>query len=758
MAIRSDFRPAASKLEAVQRIGAITGQPETLGPGSKEHKSTLLKLAQQVGLHLDPDLTKVEIAEHLSRELDFSWDSVCWSAGHTITLEGLNRILGATEGWNAREARGSDEQSSEAKETSSMPNLAWQDSDEFAIENPRADLQFDAAEQLALLSGVSDTPNEFESGSDAFKAEDVDFTTSEWMVALSAVQGWLRFPRQLVLDDREDFWSALAEGLGFSDPSAAVEGSEDTTALTDDALSRLMERAEKAVKLQETFLEELEKESGTRASATARWAELWEDEPDDSDEAYPDQPVSAVATTWPINEFVGMAQKGRLDLSPSYQRGDVWPTKDAQMLIESILRGIPLPSIIVLSPKDQASNRSEVVDGKQRLTAILRFIGQHPRALKWVEEFDAQHPDEDLMHVYLTDYPKFRRAWKNLRGEALSAAKESEYYFPFKLRSDGRALSGDLEPLRGKYYTQIKNHRLKIADGIEELGDVFETQSDYKVPVIRYSKASHRQIHEVFNLYNKQGKHLNAEEIRNAIFHELDLTRAILAAAGDCSPDTALTTVAPFLEPVWDQVGPLQLTLEDYRFGVSRYRRTKVLSWILAMLVFDTMEDAQPRLFSTARQIDAFLQQVQDEPQHRLREVGAIREILSLIARASAAHSAIEEAWAPTFRDSKSGSKWQELQLIGSLVGVAIATTLDPDGVEDRLAQSASEMRSASLTWKRPRKTQTTQQWQYIAKIARGVVEVLGVGAGEASAVLNERFGSSGITTLWAVKGYAEVS
>src|SRR5690606_26217464 len=144
-----------------------------------------------------------------------------------------------------------------------------------------------------------------------------------------------------------------------------------------------------------------------------------------------------------------------LNLTPSYQRGDVWTTNDRQALIESVLRGIPLPSIILREVG--ASDPQEVVDGKQRLTALLRFVGSHPAALERVQEADARHPGKDLLKFFRENYPKFKAAWKTLEGESITAARENDYYFPFRLRNNGSGgLNGpDLEALRGKYYTQI---------------------------------------------------------------------------------------------------------------------------------------------------------------------------------------------------------------------------------------------------------------------------------------------------------------
>jgi hypothetical protein len=93
-----DFAPARSKLEAVTRISALTSSPpEELGPGSKERKTVLVNLASGLGLNVGTAANKPEMGDLIARSLDVEWDDACWSAGHTITLEGLNRLLAGAE-------------------------------------------------------------------------------------------------------------------------------------------------------------------------------------------------------------------------------------------------------------------------------------------------------------------------------------------------------------------------------------------------------------------------------------------------------------------------------------------------------------------------------------------------------------------------------------------------------------------------------------------------------------------------------------
>lgn len=88
------FDPARSKLEAVTRMSAlVSGEPERLGPGSKERKSALLTLAGGLGLVVDANLSKPDLGRQIALELGGTWDERSWSAGSTITLFGLNELL-----------------------------------------------------------------------------------------------------------------------------------------------------------------------------------------------------------------------------------------------------------------------------------------------------------------------------------------------------------------------------------------------------------------------------------------------------------------------------------------------------------------------------------------------------------------------------------------------------------------------------------------------------------------------------------------
>lgn len=64
-------------------------------------------------------------------------------------------------------------------------------------------------------------------------------------------------------------------------------------------------------------------------------------------------------------------ERKELIIAPDFQRNDVWSAKQSAELVESILMGIPIPTIYLFEMKD---GTKQVVDGRQRISAILNFL------------------------------------------------------------------------------------------------------------------------------------------------------------------------------------------------------------------------------------------------------------------------------------------------------------------------------------------------------------------------------------------------
>lgn len=82
--------------------------------------------------------------------------------------------------------------------------------------------------------------------------------------------------------------------------------------------------------------------------------------------------------TWElhVSEVKGKMERGELIPDPDWQRGYIWKEKDEKLLIDSILRGLPIPKFYLTEEYDAKKGASVhyVVDGQQRLKAIYRFL------------------------------------------------------------------------------------------------------------------------------------------------------------------------------------------------------------------------------------------------------------------------------------------------------------------------------------------------------------------------------------------------
>ncbi|WP_413524631.1 DUF262 domain-containing protein [Carnobacterium divergens] len=76
-----------------------------------------------------------------------------------------------------------------------------------------------------------------------------------------------------------------------------------------------------------------------------------------------------------INDFLQWDDNQELVLSPKYQRKAVWNEKAQSYLIDTIIRGLPIPQVFVRQKIDTQLRKTtrEIIDGQQRLRAILKF-------------------------------------------------------------------------------------------------------------------------------------------------------------------------------------------------------------------------------------------------------------------------------------------------------------------------------------------------------------------------------------------------
>jgi hypothetical protein len=713
-------------------------EPEPLGPGGKEKRSAFEALGAAVGLDLDGVRSKHLCAATIANLMGVRWDAECWSSGDTVTSVGINRLVDAVV--LATIAQVGEPEASDLVEQLLAGEIRKNDRRE-RMPEVLTEIQQNVADYLARLSEPGPLPEDFVREPVPFRAADVRFDGGTWRQQLLEVQGWLRLGVALDDSSPEAFDASLAKVLEL-----------DTNPSDEELFASLALLLEEALARREAFLlamEQTAEGTETVTSASLAWAASW-DEGADDDGVEPSGTIDATAATWPIQDFVQYARDGELNLSPSYQRADVWPTSSAQRLIESILRGIPLPSVIILEKKTDRATEYEVVDGKQRLTSVLRFTGAHPHALEIVGQKSREWDEPDLLHEFETNYPRFKEIWNKHERDRLTTETERKNHFPFPLRSSGtpdsrNPLTGKLAPLRGKYYCEIRDLMILVQGTERRVRYVFEQSATYKIPVIIYKTVSTAQIHEVFSLYNKQGKSLNAEEIRNALYHELDLMRALLVTAGD-SKDL---DVAEFLADDWEDLKSTSEVLTRYEFGDVGYKRTKVLSWVAAALLLDDAgKEGITR--STSAHINTLLLRVTNDKNDPLQSPEAVRQAMLLIDHGLDAHASVADVWPKRFRsgNEKGTGKWQELRLVATLVALSAAATVLDDGLVDRLEDVVPTISEAATRWGKPSRNQSKEQWRWIGFVVGEILAILEVSPEAAHTTLVDWFGESGLKTL----------
>jgi len=104
--------------------------------------------------------------------------------------------------------------------------------------------------------------------------------------------------------------------------------------------------------------------------------------------------------TYSINDFRQWKERDELILSPKFQRRRVWSEKAKSYLIDTILRGLPIPPVFIREKIDLSTKKTirEVIDGQQRLATILDYLNDGLKVSKI--------HNEDFGGLYFSELPE----------------------------------------------------------------------------------------------------------------------------------------------------------------------------------------------------------------------------------------------------------------------------------------------------------------------------------------------------------------
>lgn len=158
-----------------------------------------------------------------------------------------------------------------------------------------------------------------------------------------------------------------------------------------------------------------------------------------------------------IQSLYGSYLKEIFLVNRRYQRKLVWTIEEKRSFLDSIVNGYPVPLVLLAEIKTDAGRKLEIIDGMQRMNAIMSFIDQ---------EFD-------------------------LNGK----------YFDLDTMADTKLL--------------------KDNGGIIQKNDILERKIcaeivRYQIPLSVYQESSGSHVDEVFRRLNSGGRHLSKQELRQA--------------------------------------------------------------------------------------------------------------------------------------------------------------------------------------------------------------------------------------------------
>lgn len=151
-----------------------------------------------------------------------------------------------------------------------------------------------------------------------------------------------------------------------------------------------------------------------------------------------------------VGEIINLYRDGELVIRPAFQRLFRWSPYQKSRFIESILLGIPIPSVFVSQREDGVW---EVVDGLQRLSTILEFVGElkkedgtlhSPSVLvgtKYLESLDQRTFDSGQAPLASAQRIAFKRAKLDIKIVKEAATATTKYDLFDRLNSGGAKLS-----------------------------------------------------------------------------------------------------------------------------------------------------------------------------------------------------------------------------------------------------------------------------------------------------------------------------
>ena len=230
-----------------------------------------------------------------------------------------------------------------------------------------------------------------------------------------------------------------------------------------------------------------------------------------------DKQVFTEKKDFPLSTLREMVDEGDIIPNPEYQRDYVYTDKQASKLVESVLMGIPIPTIYLCEEED---NTYSVIDGQQRITSLVRYL-KNEYALNGLQELN------DLNGKYYKDLSKdIQKKLKSSSLSTISLLKQStDLKYEIFARLNQGAVKLNPQELRNCIYRGSFNKMLDdIAATNPHLKNLFHDDNNrksYQERILRFFALRNYQDYQssmlkTMNSYMEQHRNDIEDEIKAA--------------------------------------------------------------------------------------------------------------------------------------------------------------------------------------------------------------------------------------------------
>lgn len=244
---------------------------------------------------------------------------------------------------------------------------------------------------------------------------------------------------------------------------------------------------------------------------------------------------------FPLSTIKEMFDDGDIIPQPDYQRDYVMDQKQASKLVESVLMGIPIPTIYLC---EEIDGTHSIIDGQQRMTSFVKYL-KNEFCLKGLEEL------ADLNGKYFLDLDKnMQRNIKTSTLNSIILTKESQ---DLKYEIFARLNQGSIrltpQELRNCIYRGSFNNMLEdIADTNKTLLTLFiekNNRKKYQEYILRFFALRNfnnysSSMLKTMNLFMQNHQNDNEKQIEEAkkLFNsKIDIIKQVLGDYAFCSYD-----------------------------------------------------------------------------------------------------------------------------------------------------------------------------------------------------------------------------